>query len=156
MLTIPQLSSRHWSRTDSLLIVACTGLAAALRVAGLARPRGFVFDEFYASDACLYAFGPQKFCRATTEISVVHPPLGKWLIATGLEVFGFNPLGWRAAAVIAGTLSVAVVYLLARRWISSSSSSGWCRFCACCTTVIGASSLSGRGACVTALWSDGG
>ncbi|MCH5923303.1 hypothetical protein MMA85_24125, partial [Salmonella enterica] len=26
---------------------------------------------------------------------VVHPPLGKWLIAAGEQMFGLTPFGWR-------------------------------------------------------------
>jgi dolichyl-phosphate-mannose-protein mannosyltransferase len=44
-----------------------------------------------------------------------HPPLGKWLISLGIRVFGYNPLGWRVAALAAGVLTVALLYLLARR-----------------------------------------
>ena len=33
---------------------------------------------------------------------MVHPPLGKWLIAMGIRLFGFNEVGWRVAAAVAG------------------------------------------------------
>jgi dolichyl-phosphate-mannose--protein O-mannosyl transferase len=49
----------------------------------------------------------------------VHPPLGKWLIGAGIRLFGFSPAGWRVAPLIAGTLSVALLYLLARRVLGS-------------------------------------
>lgn len=113
------LTDRRWSATDTLLIVALTGLAGGLRLAGITQPRGFVFDEHYAADACLYMFGPQRYCLTTTEISVVHPPLGKWLIGVGIRLFGFTPGGWRIAPLIAGTLSVALLYMLARRVLGS-------------------------------------
>lgn len=110
----------QWSGLDTLLLIAITGLAAGLRGVGISQPRAFVFDEFYVADACLYAFGPEAFCLTETEISIVHPPLGKWLIAAGLQIFGFNSTGWRAAALIAGTLTVAILYVLARRLLASS------------------------------------
>src|SRR5688572_10940281 len=44
-----------------------------------------------------------------------HPPLGKWLIGSGIALFGYEPAAWRIAAAAAGTLSVALVYLLAWR-----------------------------------------
>jgi dolichyl-phosphate-mannose-protein mannosyltransferase len=46
---------------------------------------------------------------------VVHPPLGKQLIALGELVFGYDAVGWRAAAALAGTLSVLLVVRVARR-----------------------------------------
>lgn len=109
----------RWSGIDAVLLTAITGLAGALRFAGITWPRDFVFDEFYAADGCLYVLGPQGNCRTPTEISIVHPPLGKWLIGAGIRVFGFEPAGWRVAPLIAGTCSVALLYLLARRLLGS-------------------------------------
>ena len=40
---------------------------------------------------------------------MVHPPLGKWLIALGEQAFGNNELGWRFPAAIAGTLMVLIL-----------------------------------------------
>src|SRR5690606_25116830 len=40
-----------------------------------------------------------------------HPPAGKWAIATGIRVFGFTPVGWRAAAVVAAATTVAAAYV---------------------------------------------
>jgi dolichyl-phosphate-mannose-protein mannosyltransferase len=109
----------RWTAIDTALLTGITALAGALRFVGITRPRDFVFDEFYASDGCLYFLGPQGPCRTPTEISIVHPPLAKWLIGLGIRVFGFTPAGWRVAPLVAGTLTVAVLYLLARRLLGS-------------------------------------
>lgn len=109
----------HWNAADTLALFALTGLAGALRFAGITQPRGFVFDEYYAADACLYVLGPQASCLTSTEISFVHPPLAKWLIGVGIRLFGFNPAGWRFAPLVAGTLSIALMYLLTRRLLRS-------------------------------------
>ncbi|MGF1662907.1 MAG: dolichyl-phosphate-mannose--protein mannosyltransferase [Kineosporiaceae bacterium] len=51
---------------------------------------------------------------------VVHPPLGKWMIAAGMEAYGADdPVGWRLAAAVCGTLMVVVVTLVARRLFAS-------------------------------------
>ncbi len=42
---------------------------------------------------------------------VVHPPLGKQLIAIGEMLLGYTPTGWRLASVVAGT---AVIFLMVR------------------------------------------
>ena len=108
------VSDKPWSALDTLLIAALTALGGGLRFVGITRPGNFVFDEHYAADACLYVFGPQPFCLTTTEIGFVHPPLARWLIGIGIRLFGFNTAGWRVAPLVAGTLSIALLYLLAR------------------------------------------
>ena len=93
--------------------------AGLLRIARLGAPSGRIFDEFYAVDACFYLFGPTGPCETRAEITSVHPPLGKWLIAAGIRVVGNTPTGWRIASVVAGTATVAVLYLLARELFRS-------------------------------------
>jgi dolichyl-phosphate-mannose-protein mannosyltransferase len=115
----PRSSAAHWTQLDTLLVALVTALAGALRFRGITSPRDFVFDEFYASDACLYVRGPHAHCLTDAEISMVHPPLAKWLIGIGIRVFDFTPAGWRVAPLVAGTLCVAVLYLLARRLLDS-------------------------------------
>ena len=54
-----------------------------------------------------------NFSTLNPEASfVVHPPLGKWLIATGMELTGpASSWGWRLAVALAG---IATVFLLCR------------------------------------------
>jgi dolichyl-phosphate-mannose--protein O-mannosyl transferase len=37
---------------------------------------------------------------------IVHPPVGKWLIASGIKLFGDNEFGWRFASAVFGTLLI--------------------------------------------------
>ncbi|MDT7617454.1 MAG: dolichyl-phosphate-mannose-protein mannosyltransferase, partial [Pseudonocardiales bacterium] len=46
---------------------------------------------------------------------VVHPPLAKQLIALGELVFGYNGVGWRVSAALAGVLCVFLVVRAGRR-----------------------------------------
>lgn len=46
---------------------------------------------------------------------VVHPPVGKQMIAFGEWLFGYTPFGWRFTAALAGTLIVLLVVRIARR-----------------------------------------
>lgn len=100
-------------------MLACvTALGAVLRFYRLSYPHRYVFDEtYYARDACLYLGRGMAFCHAPgpTEQSTVHPELGKWLIALGEWLWGYNPFGWRVMAALFGTAVILVVYLLGRR-----------------------------------------
>jgi dolichyl-phosphate-mannose-protein mannosyltransferase len=78
--------------------------------------RVYVFDEtYYAKDACLYAGYSLKRCdlEGEGEQSWVHPPLGKWMIAAGIKVFGSTPLGSRVSSATVGTAIVVLIAVLA-------------------------------------------
>lgn len=105
-----------WTRLDTALVIAVVVGAAVLRVVSLARPVELVFDEiFYARDACWYVYGDPSVCGIADLASRSHPPLGKWLIGSGIVAFGYEPFGWRVAAGVAGTVTVGLTYLLAWR-----------------------------------------
>lgn len=101
--------------TAGLAIAAVTVLAGVTRFSGLGQPDRKVFDEvYYASDGCWYAGIDYRNCDldADVERSWVHPPLGKQIIALGIDAFGNRPIGWRAASAAAGTATVALVGIL--------------------------------------------
>ena len=86
-----------------------------MRLPGLNRPIGFVFDEiWYARNACRYVIGTAE-CGIDELASRAHPPLGNWLIGTGIKAFGYEEFGWRIAAAVLGTLSVALLFILVRQ-----------------------------------------
>ena len=106
----------RWTRLDTIAVSVIGIVAAAMRLVSLARPTDLVFDEiFYARDACWYVIGTENVCGITELASRTHPPLGKWLIGSGIAAFGYEPFGWRVAVAVAGILSVGLVYLLAWR-----------------------------------------
>lgn len=115
-----------------------TGLISAfallLRIWDVSRPDKLVFDEtYYPKDAWTLLHQGYEgtwpdaksanpdIVKGLTDIwtpqaeFVVHPPLGKWLIALGEHFFGLTPLGWRLPSVVAGTVLVLVTIRLARR-----------------------------------------
>jgi len=106
----------RWSRADTIAVLVVVLAAAGLRLVSLGRPVDLVFDEiFYARDACWYVLGTDSACGITELTSRAHPPLGKWLIGAGIALFGYDAFGWRVTAAVAGTASVGMVYLVARR-----------------------------------------
>jgi dolichyl-phosphate-mannose-protein mannosyltransferase len=113
-------SSSAWEALDVAALVLVTGLAAVLRFVRLSDPRSLIFDEtYYARDACWYAYASRSLCGIDAEQTMIHPPLGKHLIAIGIRAFGYDAFGWRVASAIAGTLMVAVLFVLARRLLTS-------------------------------------
>ncbi|MBC7429372.1 MAG: phospholipid carrier-dependent glycosyltransferase [Bacteriovorax sp.] len=69
-------------------------------------PRTF-FDEFH------YIPAAKQWLLMNPTSNLEHPPVGKYLIATGIKFFGDNPIGWRASSAIFGAISLAVVFLIA-------------------------------------------
>lgn len=98
-----------------------TVLALVLRLVGLDKPGDKIFDEvYYAKEAHdLLLFGVERDKEGTGAGYVVHPPLGKWLIAAGEQLFGYNAMGWRISAAIVGALSVLLLARIARRMFGS-------------------------------------
>ncbi|MFI5957783.1 dolichyl-phosphate-mannose--protein mannosyltransferase [Cryptosporangium sp. NPDC051539] len=96
-------------------------LALVLRLVGLGTPGTKIFDEVY------YAKEAHDLLQAGVELNkegdgpgyVVHPPLGKWMIALGEHVYGYNALGWRISAALIGALSVLLLARIARRMFGS-------------------------------------
>lgn len=97
------------------------GLAFVLLLGGLVRfinlssPAELVFDEVY------YVNGAQDYLENGVETDgakpefIVHPPVGKWAIAAGIKIFGDNSFGWRFSAALVGTLSILLIFFVARR-----------------------------------------
>jgi dolichyl-phosphate-mannose-protein mannosyltransferase len=102
-----------------LALIGIILTAAYLRFFNLGSPKELVFDEVY------YVNGAQDYLRDGVETAagkaefVVHPPIGKWMIALGIKVFGDNPFGWRFSAALVGTLSIFLIYLVARKLFHS-------------------------------------
>jgi dolichyl-phosphate-mannose-protein mannosyltransferase len=120
-----QAYGARWRTIDTLMIVAVTLVGGLLRFVGLGDPRDIVFDEtYYAKDACWYATSSHQLCGVEGEQTAVHPTLGKWIIAAGIKLFGYDSFGWRVASALAGTITIALLYLLARKLLRSSAAAG--------------------------------
>lgn len=50
---------------------------------------------------------------------VVHPPIGKWMLAIGESMFGYTPMGWRFVSALSGIAIVVMIYLVVRRMTRS-------------------------------------
>jgi dolichyl-phosphate-mannose-protein mannosyltransferase len=124
--------------TGWLVTAGVTLLAGFLRLWHLGTPHQFAFDEtYYAKDGwSLWEHGyAQNWVEAADKAilngrmspelqtgdptMVVHPDLGKWLIGLGEQLLGLEPLGWRIASAVVGTLMVLVMVRLVRRLTGS-------------------------------------
>jgi dolichyl-phosphate-mannose--protein O-mannosyl transferase len=129
----PPLPATAWGWIGPLLV---TALGTFLRFNRLPVPRTVIFDEtYYVPDA----FGMLRYGVEHNYVSsrnslithgnphiftsggefVVHPPLGKILIAAGEWLFGLTPFGWRFAVAVVGSLSILMLARIARRMTRS-------------------------------------
>lgn len=116
--------------------LAVTLVAALLRLPRLGSPHAVVFDEtYYVKDALsLLTFGVEHktvegadalLLKSNGQITaglftndpsyIVHPPIGKWIIASGEHFFGATPFGWRIAVALCGIFTVLLTARIARR-----------------------------------------
>ncbi|MFJ3472506.1 dolichyl-phosphate-mannose--protein mannosyltransferase [Microbacterium maritypicum] len=128
------LNAPDWGRAIRWLApLVITAIAALLRLINVAHPHQLAFDEtYYVKDAwSLWTLGYegtwgenandafvtlQQLPLSEQGAFIVHPPLGKWLIALGMAIGGpDNSAGWRLATAVLGSASVLLVYLIARR-----------------------------------------
>ncbi len=124
--------------TGWLWPLAVTVLAGVLRFWDLGRPHKLVFDEtYYVKDAfsllvngfeATWGDDPNPAFEAgdtsglsTTGSYVVHPQVGKWLIALGIHLGGGagSSAAWRLSAAVCGTLAVLMVARIGRRLFAS-------------------------------------
>ena len=109
--------NRSMLKKPALLVGPILLLAAVLRCWNLA---GHGFDNLYYSPAVLSmasdwhnfwfaAFDPAGF------LAIGKPPLAFWMQALSVRLFGFNALAIHLPQVLAGMLSVLLVFVLARR-----------------------------------------
>lgn len=100
-------------------LVLILTFSASVRFVNLSRPKELVFDEIY------YVDGAKDFLKYGVEIEngtsefIAHPPIGKWVIASGIKLFGDNPFGWRFSTALLGTLSILFVYLISKHLFNS-------------------------------------
>ncbi|MEV6107756.1 phospholipid carrier-dependent glycosyltransferase [Streptomyces sp. NPDC051940] len=117
-----------------LLVALFAGL---IRFWRLGSPHAVIFDEtYYAKDGwALLQQGyegvwpndanariladPQTIPLSSDPSYVVHPPVGKWVIALGEWMYGLNPFGWRFMMAVLGTLSVLMLCRIGRRLFRS-------------------------------------
>lgn len=131
---------RRWSPLpfSILLPLLIFVVALGLYLPRISYPDKYVFDEIlFAYTAGEYAAGnadaylwnhpcsvrkSDERCAEVNPDAVrggrvgkyqwAHPPIGKYLIAGGILVFGNDPFGWRIASALFGAIGIVVAYQL--------------------------------------------
>ncbi|WP_460755998.1 dolichyl-phosphate-mannose--protein mannosyltransferase [Myceligenerans cantabricum] len=127
---------RFWGWAGTVAVVL---VAAVARLWDLGRPARLVFDEtYYVKEGwSLASLGyeaswpeePNPAFEAGDVSSyltdkaeyVVHPPIGKWMIALGMRLAGGADASWqwRVASAVVGILAVLLLVRIARRLFAS-------------------------------------
>jgi dolichyl-phosphate-mannose-protein mannosyltransferase len=104
---------RGWITT-----LVLTAIGAIIRFQNLGYPTDNgtpVFDEKHYVPQALQMLRNGGFEDNPGYELTVHPPVGKYLIAVGEWLFGYNGTGWRFASAVAGTIIIFLVIRCARR-----------------------------------------
>jgi dolichyl-phosphate-mannose-protein mannosyltransferase len=131
-------TDRFWGWVVPMIIAAVGGVVRFWR---LDAPHQLIFDEtYYVKQAASYLRvgyelatkgdstpkPDDKFTHGTANVFlnspdfVVHPPVGKWMIAFGEWLFGpTSSWGWRFSVAAVGTLSILMIGRIARRMFGS-------------------------------------
>ncbi|MGD8151176.1 dolichyl-phosphate-mannose--protein mannosyltransferase [Ornithinimicrobium sp. Y1694] len=130
LLGAPPADLARANRIAWIGILVVTLLGGAIRFWRLGTPGRLVFDETYyvkqawsmalhgvemkvragleEPDALFTAGTPDVF--GTSPDLVVHPPVGKWMIAAGQLLFGpEHSFSWRVSSAVIGTLSILLL-----------------------------------------------
>ncbi len=107
-----------WGWVAPVLVMTLAGI---LRLWRLGEPSTLVFDEaHYVPDSQgMMDHGVEYDTEKRAADFVVHPPVGKWVIAAGQWIFGQDAFGWRFGIAVLGTLSVLMLARIARRMFGS-------------------------------------
>lgn len=68
----------------------------------------FYFDEIY------HVRTAYENIHGIEPYEITHPPLGKLILACGIQIFGMNPFGWRFMGTLTGVLMLPVLYIFAK------------------------------------------
>lgn len=69
---------------------------------------GSYFDEVY------HARTAYEHIEGIVAYESTHPPLGKIIIALGIQLFGFGPFGWRFMGTLFGVLMLPLIYMMTK------------------------------------------
>jgi len=101
----------HWIKSpEGIGVVAIEAFVLVVHLIYLGRPASpNIIDEGYYVPEALH------FLYRLPMSLPQHPPLGKWLIASSMYIFGINPVGWRVFSVIFSLIGIFIFYLIIKK-----------------------------------------
>ena len=107
----PRVRSRPWAHHALVFIATfALGIGWFARLYHLGLPPRMIWDEIY------FPVFARDYLQGAPFFDL-HPPLGKFIIAGGVAIFGDTPIGWRAMPALFGCAMVPL-----------GASLGWCYF----------------------------
>ncbi|MCW2733829.1 MAG: dolichyl-phosphate-mannose--protein O-mannosyl transferase [Mycobacterium sp.] len=109
----PQDRMQGWAMTSVIM-----ALASLTRFLNLGSPTDGgtpIFDEKHYAPQAWQMLGNHGVEDNPGYGLVVHPPVGKELLALGEALFGYDGLGWRFAGAVCGVVIVVLVARIVRR-----------------------------------------
>ncbi|MBI2957303.1 MAG: glycosyltransferase family 39 protein [Chloroflexi bacterium] len=103
-----ELSTPEWMRQDQAYKDDNTRTAPAPQ---------YIFDELHYIPEAIRFLHREYPEQEHGIVRGEHPPLSKWLIASGIVIFGDNPVGWRVLPILFGIASIFIFYLICRRLV---------------------------------------
>jgi dolichyl-phosphate-mannose-protein mannosyltransferase len=96
-------SEGSWAYRATLLVsVFAVALGVSARVYHLGFPSRILWDEKY------FPVMANKYLHGTYQFDL-HPPLGKFIIAIGISLFGNDAIGWRTMPLVFGLALLPLV-----------------------------------------------
>jgi dolichyl-phosphate-mannose-protein mannosyltransferase len=111
-----------FTHKENIAVCIMAALMLAMHLVYIANPttlntgvdpptRNYLGDEtFYVTEANLFLQGKGM------ERSE-HPPVGKWLIAASIYIFGDDAYGWRAFPILFAIMNIFLFYFICRRLV---------------------------------------
>jgi len=96
----------HWEYAGISLITLVTLI---LHFIIINQPGTVLFDEYH------YVGEARSIIAGQGPVNIVHPPLAKLFIISGIRLFGDCPFGWRFFSVVFGTIAIVLFYFICRR-----------------------------------------
>jgi dolichyl-phosphate-mannose--protein O-mannosyl transferase len=138
-----------------LVTLTVTLIGAVIRFQNLGFPTDHgtpIFDEKHYVPQALQMLRNGGFEDNPGYELTVHPPMGKYLIAIGEWLFGYDGTGWRFSSALAGTIMILLIIRIARRLTRSTLLGGIAGILLICDGVSHLQARMGMLDIFTALW----